>query len=190
MSIYVETYVNMVIAIIALVGAINWGFIGATGINLVEEFAKLLNPTNITPITQVIYVIVGLCGLVLLLRRDTYLPFLGKAVIPLQKESTPANLLNEQKIDLTDLPADTYVIYWAAKPNDKVVADPVTAYGDYSNQGVVKSDADGVATLVFDYPASYKTPSGMTLSPHVHYRYWTEYGIASEVQTIFLDDLE
>ena len=187
MSIYVETYVKMFVSVIALIGAINWGIVGTFEINLVEEFGKLFTDINTrTSVIQIIYILVGLCGLLLLLRRDTYLPFLGKAVFPVQKESTPQNMKERKEHILTDLPENARVIYWAALPNTEVVEDPVKAYGDYSNQGVVIANTNGEATLVFDKPASYKVPSGRTLDPHVHYRYWTEYGIASEVGTIFL----
>ncbi len=187
MSIYVETYVNMIVSIIALIGAINWGIIGTTNVNLVEEFGKLFNDKSTGDIIiKIIYILVGLCGLLLFLRRDTYLPFLGKAVFPLQKESIPATMENRMEHILTDLPENARVIYWAALPNNEVVEDPIKAYGDYSNQGVVIANENGEATLVFDKPASYKVPSGRTLASHVHYRYWTEYGIASEVGTIFL----
>ena len=187
MSIYVETYVKMIVSIIALIGAINWGLVGTLNINLVEEFGKLFtNNKTRDMVVRVIYILVGLCGLLLLIRRDTYLPFLGKAVFPFQKEFLPEIKSERKEHILTNLPENARVIYWAALPNTKVVEDPIKAYGDYSNQGVVIANTNGEATLVFDNPASYKVPSGRTLDPHVHYRYWTEYGIASEVETISL----
>ena len=187
MSIHVETYVNMIVSIIALIGAINWGIIGTFNVNLVEVLGKLFSDKNTGDIiVKIIYILVGVCGLLLLLRRDTYLPFLGKAVFPPQKESIPQNIKNEMTHVLTGLPENARVIYWAALPNSEIVEDPIKAYGDYSNQGVVVANENGEAILIFDKPASYKVPSGRTLDPHVHYRYWTEYGITSEVGTIFI----
>jgi len=183
-SVYTKTYLKMVVIIVVLIGALNWGLIGAININLVQQFSSLFNQ-NSYMVSRIIYIIVGLCSLLLIFNRDTYLPFLGEAVIPEQKLSTP-EIKDEVKVVLKNLPSDVKVIYWAAQSSDNTFDNPIDAYGDYSNQGVVISNNNGEATLIFNKPAAYKIPSGRTLKPHVHYRYWTEYGIASPVNMVYV----
>ena len=51
-----------IVGLLAIVGALNWGLIGLTGNNLVEQLFGAG-----TPLTKVIYILVGLSGLLLLL---------------------------------------------------------------------------------------------------------------------------
>ena len=47
-----------VMGLIALIGALNWGLIGMANMNLVSRFLG-----EGTKATQVVYIIIGLCGL-------------------------------------------------------------------------------------------------------------------------------
>ena len=50
-----------VVGALAIIGALNWGLIGLTGTNLVEQVLGMG-----TGITRVVYILVGLSGLALL----------------------------------------------------------------------------------------------------------------------------
>ena len=66
------------IAIVLLViGALNWGLVGAFRINLVD---RLLGKG--TGLSRAVYVLVGIAALGVAFNRDTYLPFLGESVFP------------------------------------------------------------------------------------------------------------
>jgi uncharacterized membrane protein YuzA (DUF378 family) len=183
-----KVYLNILISVIALAGAINWGLFGLFNFNLVEY---LLNSFNNRTINKIIYIIIGICGLLLLFNRDTYLPFLGEAAFPEPlREYTPIS--NGGEIiskTIKNLPVGAKVIYWASEPtnNDKVVDNPITAYGSYTNQGVVIVNDKGEATLTVNKPSSYEVPNKGKLDKHIHYRYWTKYGITSPVFTIKLE---
>jgi hypothetical protein len=62
----------------------------------------------------------------------TYLPFLGRTVMPKTKV-------------ITNLPPNVKVIYWAAHPANKVI-----------DIGVTKTDENGKAILQFLMPSAYK----------------------------------
>ena len=116
-----------------------------------------------------------MAAVVLLSQRDTYLPFLGRSVMPQPlTEYKPSGKLKTKVI--TNLPLNVKVIYWAAHSANKVIDNPYDAYGDYSNQGVTKTDKNGKAILQFLVPSPYK-------GAFTHYRCWTSSGMASRVFT-------
>ena len=127
--------------------------------------------------------LVATAAIILILQRDTFLPFLGSAVMPQpMSENMPSGDLKTKTVK--DLPSKVKVIYWASLPSDSTFDNPYDAYGDYSNQGVTTTDDNGVAILKVLNPSSYKVPIRGTLEPHIHYRYWNEAGMASPVFTI------
>ena len=134
-----------------------------------------------TPIA--ITVIALIAALSLVFRRNIYLPFLGETVYPCDNlvDKTPDSA--ELTVTVTDIPAGTKVVYWAAEPSTSIVSNPWDAYGKYENSGVVTSDASGKAVLSVRKPTGYKVPSGRELKPHVHYRFCQESGILSEIRT-------
>jgi uncharacterized membrane protein YuzA (DUF378 family) len=173
---------EFILIVLVLIGSLNWGLIGLFDFNLVKSFGALFGQNLQNPITRIIYIIISIAALLLLARRDTYLPFLGRTVIPQPlTEYKPQGKLKMKVI--TNLPPNVKVIYWATHPSNKVIDNPYDAYGDYSNQGVTKTDENGKATLQFQIPSAYKVPYKGTLTPHVHYRYWTSSGMASRVFT-------
>ena len=173
---------------LVLLGALNWGLIAVFDFNLVGEFSSIFGYNARDTISRIIYLIVAMSAIVLMIQRDTYLPFLGKTVVPQPMNNyIPTGDLITKIVE--NLPANVKVIYWAALPSDKVVDNPEDAYGNYSNQGVTTTDTTGKATLSVQKPASYKIPSSYnpfkgTLEPHIHYRYWTSAGMASRIYTI------
>jgi uncharacterized membrane protein YuzA (DUF378 family) len=175
-----RVYLEMIIKYIVIFGAINWGVVGVLQTNLVSYISKLFN----TNLNQVVYIIIAACGVYLLFNRNTYLPFLGEAAFPVPLEDrTPAEKGEQLSAELTDLPPNKKVIYWASNPSSTTYNNPLDAYGNFDNQGVVTSDKDGKATIIFNNPGSYKV-DGKELPVHIHYRYWTEYGLTSELKTV------
>lgn len=123
-------------------------------------------------------------------QRDTYLPFLGQAVVPpsLIKESAiPENANTQATIDIPWAADGTKVLYWAASPAKEVVPTPQKAYSKYANAGIV-AIKDGKAVLKFECPANYMVGSfDKTLNKHVHYRIVKEDGMVGRVKTIWVE---
>jgi uncharacterized membrane protein YuzA (DUF378 family) len=173
---------EFILIALVLLGSLNWGLIGLFNFNLVKSFGSLFGQNLQNPITRIIYIIISIAGLVLSAQRDTYLPFLGRTVMPQPLiEYKPSGKLKIKVI--TNLPPNVKVIYWVAHQSNKVVDNPYDAYGDYSNHGVTKTDENGKAILQFLIPSSYRVPYKGTLTPHIHYRYWNSSGMASRVFT-------
>ncbi len=175
---------------IVVIGALNWGLVGIFDFDLVGSFGNLFGYKAGDIISRFIYIIVAMSALVLIVQRNVRLPFLGMTVMPQpMTEYKPSGELVSKVVK--DLPPNVKVVYWAAQTSDKIVDNPTEAYGDYSNQGVTTTDANGVATFEVRKPASYNIPAYYnpfigTLKPHIHYRYWTSAGMASRIQTIHI----
>jgi hypothetical protein len=119
--------------------------------------------------------------LVLALRRDTYLPFLGKAAMPLGMLQPSFPAMANAKISV-NAPGATHVIYWAA---ERDAPDPYTAYAETSNGGLA-AVVGGRATLKFKTPGQYSVGSVVfrrTLPRHVHWRAVYPNGMVSRVET-------
>jgi uncharacterized membrane protein YuzA (DUF378 family) len=175
---------RLILTIVVLIGGINWGLVGLFDFNLVTQLASLTGPNYSDIVSKTIYIVVGLATILLAVRRNTYLPFLGEAVIPKPiTDSTPDGSTTTKKI--SGLPSKVKVLYWAAKQSKDVIGNPKDAYDNYTNQGVTTTDKDGNATLSVRKPASYDV-NKMHLAPHIHYRYWTTNGMASPVYTVML----
>lgn len=174
---------EMFTLLLVIVGALNWGLVGAFDFNLVTWIAK----NTFASLENIVYVLVGLSALFHILSRNFYLPFLGDSVFPCESMATkvPINADTQVKIEVAP---NSNIIYWAAEQHNEVMENPWVAYAENSNAGVVRSDVNGVAVLKFRKPASYKVGLGgwKTLAPHVHYRVCTSPGMLSQVKTVFL----
>ncbi len=179
-------YLRMVIITIVLVGSLNWGLVGIFNVNLVQSVSSLFNRNHSEYIEKFIYILVGLAAVMLVVDRNTYLPFLGTAAFPkpLSDDVKPATKGELKSVVVKNLPPNVKIIYWAANSSDKVVDNPIDAYGNYENQGITTSNDKGEATLVVNNPTAYIVPFNGKLTPHIHYRYWTNYGITSEIKTV------
>jgi hypothetical protein len=135
---------------------------------------------------KAVLVVALIAALSLVFRRNIYLPFLGETVYPCDNltDKTPDSA--ELMVTVTDVPAGTKVVYWAAEPSTSIVSNPWDAYGKYENSGVATSNKDGHVELKFRKPTAYKVPSGRELKPHVHYRFCQESGILSEIRSVFV----
>jgi uncharacterized membrane protein YuzA (DUF378 family) len=167
---YLMTKVRMFVTAIVIIGAINWGTT-TLGYNLVEMLSKFIN-TNLKtdlPIDKAIYILVALCGISLASRRTTWLPFLGKTILPgnLVTKQTPAKA--NKKI-LIKVRPNAKVAYWAATGKDKKDQDVFDAYNNHSNSGVVIADNKGNAELPIIEGEGYRVPTGKRIPRHIHYR--------------------
>lgn len=55
--------VEVIVLIVAAVGAINWGLVGLAKIDLVAMIAGGLKFGDVNTISRVLYIVVGVCGL-------------------------------------------------------------------------------------------------------------------------------
>ncbi len=181
---YWETKLRMILTTVVLVGALNWGAT-AFGYNLVELLSKNLNnlfKTNY-PFDKIVYIIVAICAILLAYDRTTWLPFLGKSVLPDSLVPLKTPTTSDTKVTIKTEP-NTKIAYWAALPKGEH-PDVITAYDDFSNSGVVMSDSNGNAELPVLAGSSYVVPSGRKISRHVHYRILGEpYGMMGPIETI------
>ncbi len=183
---YQHIYFYFYAMILIIIGALNWGAIGAFDTNLVEKFIP-------TDYQKLIYILVAAAAIYLMMDRNTYLPFLNDTVLPCynfeNKEPSGFDTVASVKV-----PKNVKVIYWAALPKDPAVPDGRNgfeeAYGDYSNSGITTSDSEGEAKLRIKFPQSYTVKKfgifSSTLQPHVHYRFCRANGMMSEVKTYIL----
>ena len=183
-STYLKHKIHMITLALVIIGGINWG-LTAFNFNLVDLLVSNLNKLVgiTTHLDKVIYIIVALSAIKLAISRDNWLPFLGKTVLP--ENLIPLKELKGNTVVKVKVSPNTKVAYWASsKVNTNDIPTVEKAYGNYSNDGVVMSDANGVAMLVFNEGTSYKVPTGREISRHVHYRELKgEYGMIGPVQT-------
>jgi hypothetical protein len=121
------------------------------------------------------------------MQRNTYLPFLGPAVLPpslLKSDFTPEDAEQMYRVKMNEQDG-TKVLYWAAQESEKIFKDPWKAYGDYINAGI-STVKNGEAVFTVKCPSSYKV-SGAVLKPHIHYRIAYPKGVLGEIKTIFVE---
>lgn len=183
---YSKANMHIFLMSLVIIGSINWGLY-ALGYNLVDavsyELNKLFNSR--IPFNNIIYIMVGLAGLWLASKRSTWLPFLGKTVlpeslVPLKKPSTTTDTY----VSIKTLP-NVKIAYWSALDKGDET-DVIKAYGNYENSGVVMSDDKGNAILPIMTGTGYTLPSGDILPRHVHYRIIglpNSYGMIGKVET-------
>jgi hypothetical protein len=150
------------------------------GLGYEEQLKKI-------PFFTVILLIVGAAGLYRLFNRNSYLPFLGKAVMPhtVFFPVTPSGATFTVKVDVD--PKAPKVVYWASREGEEVSSNPWVAYAGYQNAGVVLVK-DGVAELPLKYPREYRVGLvSRKLRRHVHYREIFEDGFVGKVKTKFIE---
>jgi len=180
---YLETKVYILIVAIVIIGSLNWGAT-AYGYNLVEILSNNLNKIfkKDLDFAKWIYYTIAVCAIILALRRNTWLPFLGKSVLP--RSVIPLyQPLNANINVVVNVKPNKKVVYWAAlgKNDDQNVSG---AYQDYSNYGVTMSNANGEAVLAIHEGHGYKVGFG-TIPRHIHYRVLDiSPGMMGPVQTV------
>lgn len=185
---------KMFIIAVVLLGAIN-----TASAHIQYDFIKLLSNKVGININYYFALLCGIFAIIIAFDRNTWLPFLGENIMP--SIFVPLKINNGNTIIKINVTPNTKIVYWSALPNNNDVdnindinniiktkiPNVRTAYGNYSNSGVVMSDADGVAILTFDKGSSYKLPNNKILNPHVHYREIdNKSGIIGAIQTQYL----
>ena len=138
----------------------------------------------------VIFIIAS--AVVLIMKKDTFLPFLGLAHLPntlIAEEKIPNGANISYSIDMNDYEDGTKIIYWAANKTDKIIEDPYEAYKNYNNVGVSKVK-NGKAEVRIFCPDRYKVKKVFTqlLERHFHYRIvFKDNGFLSPVMTVKVD---
>lgn len=177
-----KIWIDIVTLVLIVLGALNWGLVGAFKFNAVQWLAKRTTKS----LETVVYIIIGLAALVHLFSRDYYLQFLGRSAFPCNSLVSRAPQGADMSV-VVNVEPNVNVIYWAAEPNTKVQDNPWIAYNEYANAGVTRSDASGNAILKFRAPAQYKVSMGMrTLKSHVHYRVCKHPGLLGRVETVMV----
>ena len=179
---YLKRFSFSIAMYFVVAGALNWLILGIMDVNLLERIFGV-------HVSMGMYVLVGLSALYIMFNRDTYLPFLGPAVLPcstLQNREPPGATKEVQIV----IAPHTKVVYWAAEPSSeglKSLNSWKEAYQTYDNAGVATSNANGVALLKVRDPQSYKVPFTGKLESHIHYRVCGETGFVGRVETTFLN---
>jgi uncharacterized membrane protein YuzA (DUF378 family) len=166
-----------------IVGGVNWLVVGIAEKDLLKAFLG-------RKWAHWLYIVVGVCALLLAFRRDVYLPFLGQTLIPAGALSLKTPQGANESVEVRTRPG-AKVIYWASEPDpngsDKQVKSWKEAYGEYENSGVVIAAEDGKAILrIRGPPQPYKVPMKGKLAPHVHFRVEDAHGIFGSVQTVYM----
>ena len=175
----------MVLMILVIIGALNWMLV-AFDCNLVECFANNINKllkTNYR-IDKVIYVIVACAAILLAIKKETWLPFLGWTILPTNLLDQKMPLEYDSKYEIKTEP-NKKIVYWAAMGKNNPNQDVVNAYGNYENSGVTMSDANGNAVLYILAGEGYVTPYGIRKSKHIHYRLVMSNNSLGRVHTVY-----
>ena len=146
---------------------------------------------NVGMLVKIVATFVLAMSVVLILRRDTYLPFLGYAAFPPSLlpdgEVQPKDASKEVELAFDPSVKDgTTVIYWGALPSNDVAQTPQLAYGNFKNTGVTKV-LRGKAVIKFACPGEYYVPLGKKMNRHIHYRLCCEkFGLLGHLRTTII----
>ena len=174
----------MFIVVLVIIGGLNWLLVGSMGFDPVKSLIG-------RRWSSTLYIVVGIATLLLALRRDVYLPFLGQTLFPAEALSLKTPQGANESVTIRTKPG-ARIVYWASEPeahNDtKSINFWDVAYGKYENSGVVKADDQGVALLrIRGPPQPYRVGLFMRLKAHVHFRVEDAAGFFGPVQTKFID---
>ena len=180
---FVAAWVHLIAVVLVLVGGLNWGLVGLTGVNAIAlTLGRGL-------VANTVYVLVGASALWLATQRSTYLPFLGETVMPcsLLAERVPEHA--DTAVELHGQVPGSKVLFWATEPATEGLERIKTwqqAYLEYANAGVAVVDAGGHAVLRLRKPQPYTVPVKGRLEAHVHWRVCGDNGFLGPVQTTML----
>jgi len=160
-------YIELLLKLLIIIGSLNYLTSSVVNVNI---FKKI---TENHFVLRFIGILIGLAGVYFAFNRDFYLPFLGPTVIPVTLAAKKVD--NLTNVQLTNLPPNTKVIYWAAKSTNDTIDDPITAYKDYTNSGMSISNSNGELIVQVECPSKYTISKfkvfTKTLPKHIHYRY-------------------
>lgn len=181
----VKRFAHLIAIVLLIFGGLNYGALVLFGSTIVQKVV------GFGLAARVIYAAIALSAVAIMFNRDTYLPFLGPAVMP------ACNLLAERIPEGATLsvkarvPPGAKVLYWAAEPSteglDKV-NDWREAYAQFKNAGVTVADTRGHAYLKVRPPQPYSVPFKGQIDRHVHYRVCQQNGMMGRIETLFLTE--
>lgn len=153
--------IRRILVVLVIVSAINQSLI-LYDIDIISILS------NYFGLSHYIKFLITIAGVLLLIDRSLWLPFLEESVIPcsLINKTHHENADFQVKIKTTP---NRKIAFWASFPSSQLI-DVKTAYGDYTNSGTVIADDNGIAICKIIKPTSYKLPNGSILPPHIHYR--------------------
>lgn len=143
---------------------------------------------------RIALILIGILPLLVMPKRDTYLPFLGDMALP--SSALPATKLNGNVLmQLINLPPNSKVIYWAANSDQQQkmpIVGPKKAYSGHFNGGVSITDNKGTAQIALSCPQNYTVNRfgiDKVLPKHVHFRYELpdKNGLFSRIETKLID---
>lgn len=143
-------------------------------------------------ILRIFVIFVIAAAVILIIKKETFLPFLGLAVLPsplISNEKVPNGANLSYTIDMNNYEEGTVVIYWAANKTDAIIEDPSEAYKNYNNVGISKVK-NGKAEVRIFCPDRYKVKKvfNQLLERHFHYRIvFKDTGFLSPVMTVKVD---
>jgi hypothetical protein len=143
-------------------------------------------------ILRIFVIFIIAAAVILIMKKETFLPFLGLAVLPspiIANEKVPNGANLSYTIDMNNYEEGTVVIYWAANKTDAIIEDPSEAYKNYNNVGISKVK-NGKAEVRIFCPDRYKVKKvfNQLLERHFHYRIvFKETGFLSPVMTVKVD---
>lgn len=163
-----EYYLHIFLLFILIISAINWGLF-AFGYNAVEMLSKFVDELTGQEIMldKIIYVFIAIIAIIYMLKRDNWLPFLGKTIISHQLFDVHYPHNYDTIIKIKTCP-NAKILYWSAYPSEKPT-NVDKAYGDYGNCGVTLADDAGVAECRVIKGSDYKI-NGVVIDRHIHFR--------------------
>lgn len=181
-DLYIRKYIEKFLYSLLILGGITWLFIGLFKFNIITWLSK----KTFKSIDIFIYLLIGIAALYFILSRDFYLPFLGETVFPC--EPLPEKIPDNADLRTTiKVEPNSNVIFWASESStEDIVDNPWSAYVNYKNSGITRSDDDGTVDLRVRTPTSYKVPTGRILKPHIHYRVCKKNGFLGRVETTYV----
>jgi len=181
-------WVYIVLKVIVIIGALNWGLIA---INPQYDIFELISSISHNPdlTKKIIFAVISLSAVYILLQRKTYLPFLDISIAPISKFLKESKQKDFELELVIDAKGGEKVLYWAAdKKSNEDTPDTTTpneAYNDYDNSGISIVDKEGKAKLYVKCPKKYFVMYNKILPQHLHYRVITK-GILGPIKTINL----
>lgn len=178
LHIYLMTFIVFV--------SIEMMFFTVFDISLIDTITQAFNSimgTNFF-LKDYVYLAAGIAGILISLKRDNWLPFLGRAVFPhnILQQQAPQDATEEIIVNVKE--PNAKVIYWASNDTKNETTPVFDAYGDFSNAGVAISNSNGDATLKVRKSTGYIVPNGKHIKRHVHYRLAKdEYSMLGSVNT-------
>jgi uncharacterized membrane protein YuzA (DUF378 family) len=182
--------IYLILKIIVLFGALNWGLIAINkNYNLVEIMTLIFPHSYQNLIQRIIYIIIFLSAVYVMIQRKTYLPFLDISIVPINRFLSESKQKDFELEIVINAKGGSKVIYWASNKKiskDEKLSDHEEAYGKFENSGISIVDNEGKAKLYVKCPQKYFVMHNKILPQHVHYRVVTD-GKLGEIKTVNLN---